>query len=229
MIYRTAGEGGDHLLFHSTTSTRLRTFRHLFATLHVRWLSHIFNRNACVYQTATRWDLPHYWITIWVIDWWCNVCLFTWWINTRFLLQRFDIGNRWIWNRIDYHPCIRSKPTNQVCYSPPKFLRNSCNSWAITLKTHPSSNSHSESQESFSSLDDRCWIRPSSIWSILLSSCSTDGSTTNKRVQWLQTIFSIFKCLRNICSAPATWNILFLFRCGHVIVEINKSFRMNWF
>ena len=33
------GKGGDHLLFHSTTSTRSRTFRYLFATLHVRWLS----------------------------------------------------------------------------------------------------------------------------------------------------------------------------------------------
>ena len=56
------------ILFHSTTSTRSQTFRHLFATLHVRWLSHIFNRNACIYQTATRWDLPPYWITIWLID-----------------------------------------------------------------------------------------------------------------------------------------------------------------
>ena len=63
------GKGGYHLLFHSTTSTCSRTFRHLFATLHVRWLSRIFNRNACVYQTATRWDLPPYWITIWLIDW----------------------------------------------------------------------------------------------------------------------------------------------------------------
>ena len=27
----------------------------------------------------------------------------------------FDIGNRWIWTRIDYHPCITSGPTNQVC------------------------------------------------------------------------------------------------------------------
>ena len=62
------GKGGDHLLFHSTTSTRSRTLRHLFATLHVRWLSRIFNRNACVYQTATRWDLPPYQITIWLID-----------------------------------------------------------------------------------------------------------------------------------------------------------------
>ena len=106
------GKGGDHLLFHSTTSTRSRTLRHLFATFHVRWLSRIFNRNVCVYQTATRWDLPPYWVTVWVIDWWCNVCLFTWWIDFRFLLQRFDIGNRWIWTRIDYYPCITSEPTN---------------------------------------------------------------------------------------------------------------------
>ena len=36
------GKGGDHLLFHSTTSTRSQTLRHLFATLHVRWLSTYF-------------------------------------------------------------------------------------------------------------------------------------------------------------------------------------------
>ena len=90
------GKGGDDLLFHSTYSTRLRTLRHLFATFQVRWLSHIFNRNACVYQTATRWDLPLYRITIWLIDWWCNVCLFTWWIDSRFLLQRF-----WYWKPLD--------------------------------------------------------------------------------------------------------------------------------
>ena len=84
------GKGGDHLLFHSTTSTRSRTLRHLFATLHERWLSRIFNCNACVYQTATPWDLPPYRITIWLIDWWCNVCLFTWWIDSTFLLLRFE-------------------------------------------------------------------------------------------------------------------------------------------
>ena len=35
------GKGGKHLLFHSSTSTRSRTLRHLFATSHVRWLSRI--------------------------------------------------------------------------------------------------------------------------------------------------------------------------------------------
>ena len=68
--------GGDHLLFHSATCTCSRTLTHLFSTLHVKWVSRIFNRNACVFQIAIRWDLPPYRITIWVIDWWCNVCLF---------------------------------------------------------------------------------------------------------------------------------------------------------
>ena len=88
-------KGGDHRLFHSTTSTRSRTFRYLFTTLHVRWLSRFFSRNACVYQTATRWDLPTYGITTWLIDWWCNICLFTRWIDSRFLLQRF-----WHWKPV---------------------------------------------------------------------------------------------------------------------------------
>ena len=51
--WRFSGQQGkrrDHLLFHSTTPTHSRTLRHVFATLHVRWLSRIFNRNAYVYQ-----------------------------------------------------------------------------------------------------------------------------------------------------------------------------------
>ena len=79
-------KGGDHLLFHSYTSTCSRTLRHLFTNLHVRWLSGIFNCNDCVYQTATRWDLPPYRITIWLINWWCNICVFTWWIVSRFFI-----------------------------------------------------------------------------------------------------------------------------------------------
>ena len=76
-------KGRDHLLFHSTTSTGSWTFRHLFATLHVRWLSHIFNRTACIYQAATRWDLPPYRITIWLIDdVTLSFCLFTWWFDS---------------------------------------------------------------------------------------------------------------------------------------------------
>ena len=52
--HRTAEEGRDHFLFHSTTSNRSRTFRHWFTTLHIRWISHIFNRATCIYQTASR-------------------------------------------------------------------------------------------------------------------------------------------------------------------------------
>ena len=90
------GKGGDRLFFHSTTSTRSRTFRHLFATLHVRWLSHIFNRTACIYQTATRWDLPPSRITIWLID---NVrlifvCLLDDLI-LGFCYSNFGMGSQW--------------------------------------------------------------------------------------------------------------------------------------
>ena len=42
--HRRLGERRGTILFHSTTSTRSRTFRHLFATLRVRGLPHIFNR-----------------------------------------------------------------------------------------------------------------------------------------------------------------------------------------
>ena len=62
------GKWGNYLLFHCTTSTCSQTFRYLFVALHVRWLSHIFNCNPCVYQTATQWDLPPYRITIWFTD-----------------------------------------------------------------------------------------------------------------------------------------------------------------
>ena len=95
----------DHLLFHSTTSTCSRTLRHLFATLHVRWLSHIFNRIACIYQTATRWDLPPYRITIWLIDWLIDDAMFVCLLDELIL----GVWNRWIWTRIDYecrvHTC----------------------------------------------------------------------------------------------------------------------------
>ena len=66
--WRFTGQGWGHLLFRSTTFTRSGTLRHLFATLHARWLSHIFNRTPCIYQTATRWDLSPYRITIWLIE-----------------------------------------------------------------------------------------------------------------------------------------------------------------
>ena len=92
-LIRQQGMGGDHLLFHSTTSTCSWTFRHLFATLHVRWLSHIFNCNACIYQAATRWDFTTL-LNYHLIDWWCDVCfsLCTWWFDTRFFLQQSWYG-----------------------------------------------------------------------------------------------------------------------------------------
>ena len=71
----TAGEGRDYL----------------FATLHVRWLSHIFNHIACIDQTATRWYLPPYWITILIDD--VDIkCLFTWWFDSSFFVIAIWVG-----------------------------------------------------------------------------------------------------------------------------------------
>ena len=131
--HRTAGEGRRQSLFHSTTSTRSRTFRHLVATLHLRWLSHIFNRTTCIYQTATRWDLPPYrYTTLLMDDVILSFCLFTWWFDSSFfLLQQFETANRWLRTRIDYHSYITSELTNQylrvsVCVNPYLLEESDC-------------------------------------------------------------------------------------------------------
>ena len=56
------GKRGDHLLFHSTTSTRSQTLRHLFATLHVRWLSRIFNTRLLLDEIYHLIELPFEWL-----------------------------------------------------------------------------------------------------------------------------------------------------------------------
>ena len=94
------------------------TNRHLFATLHVRWLSHIFNRTACIYQAATPWYLPPYRITIWLNDdvILVFVCLRDDLIQA-FLLQ-FETGNRWTRTRINYHPVLQANRLTKCASHP---------------------------------------------------------------------------------------------------------------
>ena len=73
------------------------------------------HRNACIYQTATRLNLPPYRITIWLIN---DVILTFVYLLVELILD--FITAMWHWkpvdyhrNRIDYHPCIRSEPTNK--------------------------------------------------------------------------------------------------------------------
>ena len=66
--------------------------------------------------TTLNYDLIHWW----------------WKDNSRFLSHQPDTGNQWIWTCIDYHPCIRSEPINQVYQFTP------CISWSI--KKQSSSN-----------------------------------------------------------------------------------------
>ena len=60
--------------------------------------------------------LPPYRITIWLIDdvKFVSVCLLDDLI-LGFCYSNLDMGNRWTRARIDYHPCVTSEPTNQVC------------------------------------------------------------------------------------------------------------------
>ena len=67
-----------------------------FATLHVRWRPHTFNPTAWIDQAATRWDLPPYRITIWLIHDVTFDFLFICWFDSRFLLQPLDTEKRWI-------------------------------------------------------------------------------------------------------------------------------------
>ena len=81
-IPRTAGEERRLFLFHSVTSRHLQTFRRLFATLQVRWLSQIFNRIDSVYQTFEIYHLVQL-----PFDWLMMQCLFfqlfTRWFDSR--------------------------------------------------------------------------------------------------------------------------------------------------
>ena len=51
-------------------------------------------------------------------DWLINDAIFVCLLDELILAlcySDFEMGNRWIWTRIDYHPFITSEPTNQVC------------------------------------------------------------------------------------------------------------------
>ena len=63
------GKREHHLLFHFSTlplfHSNIQTFVLQLCTSDDSLIS---NRSACIYQAATRWDLPPYRITIWLID-----------------------------------------------------------------------------------------------------------------------------------------------------------------
>ena len=78
---------------------------------------HIFSIATLVFTRLLLGEiLPPYQITIWMIDdvQFVLVCLLDDLI-LGFCYSNLDTGNRWARTRIDYHPCITSEPTNQVC------------------------------------------------------------------------------------------------------------------
>ena len=85
-IRRTAEEGSEPSFiprYHFHSLMNIQTFISNFACEMRLLLSS---------QTASRWDLPPYWITIWLIDWWCNFCLFTWLFDSRLFVTAISHG-----------------------------------------------------------------------------------------------------------------------------------------
>ena len=89
-IHGPAEERVDYLLFHPTTSTRSQVFRDLFATFHVRWLSHVFLVITLMFtrplidEIYHLTELPFDWSIDWSIDWlndWLTDWLIDWWMD----------------------------------------------------------------------------------------------------------------------------------------------------
>ena len=97
------GKGGDHLLFHSTTSTRSRTFKHLFATLHVRWY-HIFLIAPLVFTRLLLDEIYH--LIELPFDWLIDDAMFV------FLLDELILGfcySNLLWRLYWHFPALRNE------------------------------------------------------------------------------------------------------------------------
>ena len=116
-IHRIAGEGrGSSFipLYHFLPLTNIETFICNF-TCDIWDDYHVFLIATFVFTRLLLDEIYHL-IQLpfdWLIDDEMFVCLLDE-LFLGFLLQQFDMRNRWIWTRIDYHPCITSEPTNQV-------------------------------------------------------------------------------------------------------------------
>ena len=77
---------------------------------------HVFLIAALVFTRLLLDKIYH--LIIWLIDWLIDDTMFVCLLDELildFCYSDFDMENRWIWTRINYHPCITSEPTNKVC------------------------------------------------------------------------------------------------------------------
>ena len=113
MTHRTEGEERGPFfipLYHFHPLTNIQTFICNFAR-------EIFLIATLVFTRLLLDEIfPPYRITIWLIAdvKFVLVCLLDDLI-LGFCYSNLDTGNRWTQTRIDYHPCITSEATNQVC------------------------------------------------------------------------------------------------------------------
>ena len=125
-IHGVAGEGrGPSFIPLYHFHPRSRTLRHFFQLC--MWDDHhvfliatlLFTRLLIATLLFIRLLLDEIYHLIKLpFDWLIMQCLFVCLLDELilgFCYRAFDMGNRWIWTRIDYHPCITSEATNQVC------------------------------------------------------------------------------------------------------------------
>ena len=99
--HRAGGEGRGPS-FIPTTYTHSWTFRHLFATLHVRCY-HVFLIAPLVFTRLLLDELSNYHL----IDWWYDVSFFVCLLgdlSLAFLSQQFETENRWTRTLIELGP-----------------------------------------------------------------------------------------------------------------------------
>ena len=107
-------KGGDHLLFHSKFSPAHEQWD-IYLQLYMWDVYHVFLMATLVFIRLLLDEIYHLIESLfdWLTDDSMFVCLLDEFI-LGFCYSNFDMGNRWIWTRIDCHSCITSEPTNQV-------------------------------------------------------------------------------------------------------------------
>ena len=105
------GKGGDHLipLYHFYPLTNIQTFICNFACeMNITF----FKRNA--FFTRLLHDEIYHLLEL-PFDWLIEDAVFVCLLDDLVLGFCYSNGSRWIWNRIDYHPCITCEPISQAC------------------------------------------------------------------------------------------------------------------
>ena len=107
-------KGGDHLYYFLLLSPA-HNHSDIYLQLYKRDDYHIFSFVSLITTKLLLDEIYHFTelhLDLLMMECWLGFMLDRLFLG--FLLQRFEIQNQWIWTRIDHHPSITSKATNQM-------------------------------------------------------------------------------------------------------------------